>query len=186
MATNTNNRSSGSKNHLSSSSSLLDGSPSPSPQTYYNAQGWDQRDDNDGNRVPLPVLFAVFLGVILLLRFFCTRGGRTDTVEHEAGGGDDDGRGWVGRSPSSTVAGAAMEMAPPLVCAYRKPDGLGEDSCGVCLAEMADGEPVRVLPACLHYFHAACVNEWLRGHEPARSAALRSSLPAAPSSSFHG
>ena len=37
--------------------------------------------------------------------------------------------------------------------------------CGVCLADLEDGVAVRVLPACMHYFHAACIGEWLRGHE---------------------
>ncbi|CAD6255590.1 unnamed protein product [Miscanthus lutarioriparius] len=53
---------------------------------------------------------------------------------------------------------------PPLVCTYRKADGWREGSCGVCLADLADGDAVRVLPACMHYFHAACVGEWLCAH----------------------
>jgi hypothetical protein len=101
---------------------------------------------------------AVVLAIILLIRFLyydC----RTGTEEQEARGGD-------------TVTGtAAMEMAPPvrvavppLVCTYRKEEGMGESSCGVCLADLDDGDVVRVLPACMHYFHAACVGKWLRIH----------------------
>jgi hypothetical protein len=56
-------------------------------------------------------------------------------------------------------------MAPPLVCTYREADGLVEDSYGVCLAELADGDAIGVLPACMQFFHAACVNEWLHGHD---------------------
>jgi hypothetical protein len=63
------------------------------------------------------------------------------------------------------VAQAPMHaVSPPLVCTYRKADGWREGSCGVCLADLADGEAVRVLPACMHYFHAACVGECLRAH----------------------
>jgi hypothetical protein len=41
---------------------------------------------------------------------------------------------------------------------YRRAEG--------CLAEFGDGEAVRLLPpACMHYFHAECVGEWL--HAPA-------------------
>jgi hypothetical protein len=69
----------GRQNHHLSPSSSLDGSPCP--HTYYYTPDWGQRDDDDGNSVPLPILFGVFLGIILLLRFFCTRGVRTDTEE---------------------------------------------------------------------------------------------------------
>ena len=47
------------------------------------------------------------------------------------------------------------------MCTYRRADGWRESSCGVCLSELADGELIRVLPACIHYFHAGCVQEWL-------------------------
>jgi hypothetical protein len=67
------------------------------------------------------------------------------------------------------VAAAPVWAAePPLLCTYRKEDGWGESSCGVCLADLADGEALRVLPpAGLHALlplHDASVNEWLRGH----------------------
>ncbi|XP_010934148.1 RING-H2 finger protein ATL79 [Elaeis guineensis] len=40
--------------------------------------------------------------------------------------------------------------------------------CAICLAEFAEGERVRVLPACNHGFHIKCVQAWL---------ATRSSCP---------
>ncbi|AQK87739.1 Putative RING zinc finger domain superfamily protein [Zea mays] len=65
-------------------------------------------------------------------------------------------------------AAVAVEMVRsmgPLVCTYLRADGWpAEAACAVCLAELADGEAVRVLPVCMHYFHAACVGEWLRAH----------------------
>ncbi|XP_002450052.2 E3 ubiquitin-protein ligase EL5 [Sorghum bicolor] len=182
MATNTNNGG-GSHNHLSSSSSTsLDGSPYR--HMYFSRrQNSGQANDMDTNKLVPPIVFAVFAVIIWAV---CSRVLRTDTVEQEAatGGGDDDTAarqlqsneagdddGWVDRAPSSTtVAGAAaVEMVrpsdePPLVCTYRKADGWREGSCGVCLADLDDGEAVRVLPACMHYFHAACVGKWLRVH----------------------
>jgi hypothetical protein len=145
------------------------------------------------------IMLAVVVAIILLLRFLyyvC----RTDAVEQEAGGGGDRvgqppppqqlenneaGGAWVvDRAPAiSTVAGADVdvEMAalvqtaePPLVCMYRKADGWREGSCGVCLADLDDGEAVRV--CC--YFHAACVGKWLRAH--ATCPLCRAPLDAAP------
>ncbi|KAL3717181.1 hypothetical protein ACJRO7_008720 [Eucalyptus globulus] len=44
-------------------------------------------------------------------------------------------------------------------------EGSGEeDTCAVCLSEFDDGVSVRVLPECMHYFHAACVDAWLYSH----------------------
>ncbi|XP_010238975.1 RING-H2 finger protein ATL18 [Brachypodium distachyon] len=53
----------------------------------------------------------------------------------------------------------------PCVTEYRRGDGWREAMCPVCLCDFADGAIVRVLPPRMHYFHAACVGEWLhKGH----------------------
>ncbi|KAL6653530.1 hypothetical protein ACP70R_008454 [Stipagrostis hirtigluma subsp. patula] len=65
---------------------------------------------------------------------------------------------------AAAVVVVEVDREGPLVCTYRREDGWPEAECGVCLAEPADGEAVRVLPACMHYFHAACAGEWLRRH----------------------
>ncbi|KAM0840383.1 hypothetical protein ACQ4PT_059702 [Festuca glaucescens] len=36
--------------------------------------------------------------------------------------------------------------------------------CVVCLQELEDGDVVRVLPACRHFFHVSCIDAWLRAH----------------------
>uniref|UniRef100_A0ACD5WWA2 Uncharacterized protein n=1 Tax=Avena sativa TaxID=4498 RepID=A0ACD5WWA2_AVESA len=36
--------------------------------------------------------------------------------------------------------------------------------CVVCLQELEDGDVVRVLPACRHFFHGSCIDAWLRAH----------------------
>ncbi|WVZ48955.1 hypothetical protein U9M48_000340 [Paspalum notatum var. saurae] len=65
---------------------------------------------------------------------------------------------------SSLTVDMAFRSAALVVCTYRKADGWAEATCAVCLAELADGVSVRVLPVCMHYFHAACVGEWLLVH----------------------
>ncbi|KAJ1256673.1 hypothetical protein BS78_K334500 [Paspalum vaginatum] len=87
-----------------------------------------------------------------------------------AGGDADDGRGvaLAPRQQPPAPAAVAVEMVwsmGPLVCTYRRADGWAEAACAVCLAELDDGVGVRVLPVCMHYFHADCVGEWLRAHD---------------------
>ena len=36
--------------------------------------------------------------------------------------------------------------------------------CAVCLSDFKEGEQIRVLPDCLHFFHVACVDTWLDLH----------------------
>ncbi|KAJ1277293.1 hypothetical protein BS78_05G284000 [Paspalum vaginatum] len=91
------------------------------------------------------------------------------------GGGDDTAVGPRQQQQPPAPAPAARltveEMAlrstdePVVVCTYWKAEGWAEATCAVCLAELDDGVAVRVLPVCMHYFHAACVAEWLLAHQ---------------------
>ncbi|CAO1940519.1 unnamed protein product [Urochloa humidicola] len=60
-------------------------------------------------------------------------------------------------SPSSE-----QQAELPLDCKYKAAEGWEEGTCSVCLAELQDGEALRMLMPCMHYFHAACLDEWLR------------------------
>jgi hypothetical protein len=80
------------------------------------------------------------------------------------GGGRMDYRTQQQQQQQHLPAAAQQASGPPLVCTYMRADGWREGSCGVCLSELADGDAVRVLPACMHYFHADCVGEWLLAH----------------------
>ncbi|KAL6653528.1 hypothetical protein ACP70R_008452 [Stipagrostis hirtigluma subsp. patula] len=134
-------------------------------------------------KAALAVLLTLALVSTLVRVLFCFLSVRKQQQQQDgaaAAGASTRRRGEVRQPPAPAVA---LEMAPaasggaPLVCTYRRADGWREAACGVCLAELADGEAVRVLPACMHYFHAACVGEWLRRH--ATCPLCRAELPAA-------
>ncbi|KAL2902779.1 putative RING-H2 finger protein ATL69 [Bienertia sinuspersici] len=37
-----------------------------------------------------------------------------------------------------------------------------DNTCPICLSEYQPKETLRTIPECKHYFHADCVDEWLR------------------------
>lgn len=77
------------------------------------------------------------------------------------------------------VEGAVMESSGTENCQrnnfnmlssfkYKK-EGIGNDGdydyeCPVCLSGFEEGEEVRKLPRCKHWFHAPCIDMWLYSH----------------------
>lgn len=43
-------------------------------------------------------------------------------------------------------------------------DGGSDSECAVCLSVFEEGEEIRQLPKCNHYFHAPCIDMWLYSH----------------------
>ncbi|KAF8006135.1 hypothetical protein BT93_K0441 [Corymbia citriodora subsp. variegata] len=68
------------------------------------------------------------------------------------------------RRPGRAGPGRAPVELDLAVIRRDKEGSRGEDTCAVCLCEFGHGESVRVLPQCMHYFHAACVDAWLDSH----------------------
>ena len=49
-------------------------------------------------------------------------------------------------------------------CKYKKEQAGADCECSVCLMPFVDGEEVRQLPECKHWFHAPCIDMWLYSH----------------------
>ncbi|CAL9002517.1 unnamed protein product [Prunus brigantina] len=58
----------------------------------------------------------------------------------------------------SNSSSSAHHQLIPIVKEFK--DGI----CAVCLCEFKDGEAIRVLPECMHLFHAECIDMWLSSH----------------------
>uniref|UniRef100_A0ACD5YVI1 Uncharacterized protein n=1 Tax=Avena sativa TaxID=4498 RepID=A0ACD5YVI1_AVESA len=92
------------------------------------------------------------------------RRGRSTTSGHELpvvhGPAPDDARGGLGE--------LAIRALPAFMYskAVKTDDDAGGDTsdCAVCLGEFQEEERVRLLPSCLHVFHADCVDTWLQGN----------------------
>ncbi|KAF0902922.1 hypothetical protein E2562_019859 [Oryza meyeriana var. granulata] len=60
---------------------------------------------------------------------------------------------YVGRSDEGLQAGSTATV-----------EASGGRECAVCLGAVRDGEMVRRLPACMHVYHAECIDRWLAAH----------------------
>lgn len=61
----------------------------------------------------------------------------------------------------------SMTQVTPPALKYSKEDRVvseEQSTCAVCLSDFKDGEAVRLLPECLHCFHAPCIDMWLMSH----------------------
>ncbi|XP_022761236.1 putative RING-H2 finger protein ATL69 [Durio zibethinus] len=51
----------------------------------------------------------------------------------------------------TTLLGESMQLPKP-----------SADVCPICLLEYQANEILRTIPSCMHYFHADCIDEWLK------------------------
>ncbi|KAK1620841.1 hypothetical protein QYE76_026358 [Lolium multiflorum] len=78
----------------------------------------------------------------------------------------------VVHGPEPEEAHGLAEMAIRALPAFRYSKTVKDDSntgsdtseCAVCLGEFQEEEMVRLLPSCLHVFHADCIDTWLQGN----------------------
>ncbi|XP_074587914.1 RING-H2 finger protein ATL79-like [Curcuma longa] len=111
--------------------------------------------------INMATVLAVLLGATALafamhvaFRFLVRLLGRDDRARapYAAGGDQDD------KPP------AAQQLPGPVVSFSSGATRMaGAPECAICLAELEEGDRVRVLPACSHGFHAQCVEAWFVG-----------------------
>ncbi|XP_014508426.1 RING-H2 finger protein ATL74 [Vigna radiata var. radiata] len=55
-------------------------------------------------------------------------------------------------------------VALPTSTFTNSPSPSSPSTCVICLAEFCDGDPIRFLPNCNHFFHVLCIDKWLLSH----------------------
>ncbi|KAJ1259426.1 hypothetical protein BS78_10G154400 [Paspalum vaginatum] len=130
---------------------------------------------NSSNFTLLYIIIAVAVGVILYVAIrygqsLLAQGrqlhhGAASATTTRVGLSADD----IAALPTFTYrARAASASASP--CGFgrgrsgSKGRAPGAVECVVCLQEMEDGDVVRVMPACRHFFHGSCIDAWLWAH----------------------
>ncbi|KAK7305893.1 hypothetical protein VNO77_43805 [Canavalia gladiata] len=109
------------------------------------------------------VLFSIILLVTVLFlytRWVCRYHGHLPTTAFAAA---------VHAPPPSSqgLDSASIKKLPIILhqAASNPHDGAWEEmECCICLGEFRDGEKVKVLPGCDHFFHCDCVDKWLVHH----------------------
>jgi hypothetical protein len=143
-------------------------SPPPPPSSY-------KAPSIDSSRGR--VVAGVFIGIVaavLLYIILCSlcRGRRARAAAAAAAAaGPQTSSVRLDERPLSHACAAGSPTAGLPAFAYtlsvkRNVTGAGEDAatCSVCLGALQLGETVRLLPACLHLYHAECIDPWLDAH----------------------
>ncbi|KAL0925150.1 hypothetical protein M5K25_003460 [Dendrobium thyrsiflorum] len=62
------------------------------------------------------------------------------------------------------LAPSAIASLPTFVYRSSDDNNGSESQCAVCLSAAEEGETMRMLPNCKHFFHVMCVDKWLHSH----------------------
>lgn len=68
-------------------------------------------------------------------------------------------------SPSQGLDPAVISSLPIVLHQlWSPPVGASVDDCCICLGIFQEGDKVKLLPECKHYYHSECVDRWLSTH----------------------
>ena len=135
------------------------------------------------------VLSLAVIGLLAVALHCCLRSLKEaqedDAADRHRASTNGDDRVVPQHQQPATVVVEMVRSTEPLLCTYRRADGWPEATCAVCLADFDDGEPVRVLPECMHYFHADCIGTWLRGSTSCPMCRAETTPTPSPASMHH-
>ncbi|XP_043715588.1 RING-H2 finger protein ATL67-like [Telopea speciosissima] len=134
-----------------------------------------------GYAIAIALGFLVLLSIVLLASYVCCRArsrsrssnpGSSDSnsgssivngvilpriifvAEDDDGGGDEENG--VGLDQM------VINSYPKFPFCKQRDRGSGDSMCSICLCDYKDGEMLRMMPDCRHFFHLCCIDAWLR------------------------
>ncbi|CAM0149570.1 unnamed protein product [Urochloa decumbens] len=145
--------------------------PNGEPQGLQAAADSSGLSPAQSSGILLLFLLVVALVIAFLFNSICKKAEEEHRQQATSSHGGEGGRRPRQRPPQQRQAAAVPEVAvdmqqaeaeAALDCKYKASEPWEEGTCSVCLAELEDGEALKMLMPCMHYFHTACLDEWLR------------------------
>uniref|UniRef100_A0ACD6A9Q1 Uncharacterized protein n=1 Tax=Avena sativa TaxID=4498 RepID=A0ACD6A9Q1_AVESA len=149
--------------------------PPPSPPSVYDDKPYPQGRIVADVAVSIVASYIVLSAVYTLFRRYHNRRARAAAVaadkrlqplpEHGGALVDErQPRQASAPSPTACPCPPAFAYSPSVKHNLRGGGGDEAATCSVCLGEFQLGETVRLLPVCLHLYHADCIDPWLDAH----------------------
>ncbi|KAF8413251.1 hypothetical protein HHK36_001227 [Tetracentron sinense] len=130
-----------------------------------------------GYAIAIALAFLVLLSTILLATYVCFRASRNRSRRPVPNPNNSNPNGIIlpriifvseddgGTDEENLVVGLdqmVINSYPKFPFCKSKDMGNGDSLCSICLCDYKDGEMLRMMPDCRHFFHLCCIDAWLR------------------------